>query len=48
MKKLLELVSYYLRNDDKREKIRESGYLRVISSSYSYDDMISKMIKSFN
>ena len=45
---MLELVLFYLENDDKREKIRERGYLRVINCNYSYDDMINKMINSFN
>lgn len=41
---LLEKVKYYLKNESERKNIQENGYNRAISSKYSYDDMVEKII----
>ena len=45
---LLEKVKYYLENEQKRRKIEELGYLRVIKSDYSYHKMATDILNKLN
>lgn len=42
---LLEKVKYFFANDKERKKITHKGYTRCLSSGYSYDDMVSKILQ---
>ena len=42
---LLKKVQYYLKYENIRKQISENGYKRCLSSGYSYDDMVSKILK---
>lgn len=45
---LLEKCRYYLSHEDKRKKIAEAGYRRCISSDYSNEGMIRKVLAYIN
>ena len=42
---LLEKVQYYLKHENLRKQISENGYKRCLTSGYSYDNMVSKILK---
>ena len=43
---LLDKCKYYLSHEEERKKIAEAGYKRCISSDYSNDGMIKKVLSS--
>ncbi len=45
---LLEKVTYYLENEEKRKTIAQAGYQRTRNSGYSYDDRVEEIIKVIN
>lgn len=45
---LLEKVHYYLKHNEERKAIAEAGLKRCLTSGYSYDDMIDKILKNLD
>jgi len=41
---LFEKIQFYLKNPEKRKKIAEAGYLRCLSSGYSYKERLKQML----
>ena len=44
---LLNKVTYYLKNEKKREKIKNSGYKKVTKFNFSYDDVVKRIISNY-